>query len=304
MSLATATIFTATATIPIPTSTPILIHTAVPTKTVTPTASTTPLPVTQPPSPQPTVTPANISQVIGNSYDGRPIHSYRFGSGSVPVVFVGGIHGWYEWNTSLLAYQAIDYFEAYPDRIPANVTLFIIPVANPDGLFTVTQKDGRFAAEDVVDDTFPGRFNGRNVDLNRNWDCQWSETAVWRDQPVSSGSQPFSEPESRALRDYFLQKNPALVLFWHSAGDGVFAAGCPETYTPSLQLATLFGQAAGYPVYEQFPYYPITGDAGDWLATRGIPTISIELKTHEDTDWLANLAGMLAILAYYDKPVQ
>ncbi len=275
------------------------------TQTTTIVSSTTAVPtntaVTAPtPTHIATTTPSPYT-IIGTSVKDRPIVSYRFGNGSIPIILVGGMHGGYEWNTILLAYEMIDYFSEQPEQIPKNVTLTIIPSANPDGQFLVTGSDGRFNPAEIPPDidTFPGRFNGRNVDLNRNWDCEWSETAVWRDQPVNSGRQPFSEPESRLLRDYFLQKKPALVIFWHSAGDGVFVAGCPETYTPSLQLATLFGQAAGYPVYEQFPYYPITGDAGDWLATQGIPTVSIELKTHETIDWPANQAGMLAILAYY-----
>ncbi|MCP4361662.1 MAG: hypothetical protein GY796_26930 [Chloroflexi bacterium] len=250
-----------------------------------------------------TTTPSPYT-VIGTSTGGHPIVSYQFGNGPIPIILVGGIHGGYEWNTILLAYEMIDFFDERPEQMPENISLIIIPSANPDGQFLITGSDGRFSPTDIPPDidTLPGRFNANNVDLNRNWDCEWSETAVWRDQPVNSGSQPFSEPENRVLRDYFLQKKPALVIFWHSAGNGVFAAGCPEIYTPSLQLATIFGQAADYPVYEKFLYYPITGDAGDWLATQDIPSISIELKTHEATDWLANQAGMLTILAYYGNP--
>jgi hypothetical protein len=160
-------------------------------------------------------------------------------------------------------------------------------------------KVGRFSPDNVIEDSFPGRFNGHQVDLNRNWDCQWSATAVWRKQPVNGGTQPFSEPENAALRDFLLEQQPALVLFWHSAADGVFAAGCPDTYQPSMDLATIYGHASGYPIYDRFAFYPVTGDAGDWLATQGVPSISIELKTHSETDWPENLDGILAILEYY-----
>lgn len=303
------TVVTSTTDTPAPTLEPISAPTLArpPADTATPAIPAKPaaaLPTYPSPTLPPTTTPDNLPQIIGASYEGRPIYSYRFGIGPTPIVFVGGIHGGYEWNTILLAYQAMDYFAAQPYRIPANVTLFIIPVANPDGLFAVTQKEGRFLVADLAEDTFPGRFNGRNVDLNRNWDCQWSATGVWRDQPVSGGSQPFSESENRALRDFFLEKRPALVLFWHSAANGVFAAGCPETDGLSRQLAIIFGGASGYPMYERFAYYPVTGDAGDWLSTQGIPSISIELKTHEALDWEENLAGILALLAHYNKQLQ
>lgn len=249
--------------------------------------------------PAATITPPHASTVIGYSREGRPIEAFRFGTGPRPVIFVGGIHGGYEWNTIVLAYEAIRYFDAHPEAVPANVTLHIIPAANPDGQVRVTRREGVFGPGDVISDTVPGRFNSRGVDLNRNWDCQWQETAVWRDQVVSGGAAPFSEPETVALRDYFVQLDPALVLFWHSAANGVFASGCPDTHTPSLALAQIYGQAAGYPVYERFTSYEITGDAGDWLSSKGVPSISVELRNHESIDWPQNLAGMLALMRHF-----
>jgi len=235
-------------------------------------------------------------QIIGASAEGRPITVYRFGSGARPVVLVGGIHGGYEWNTILLAYEAIDYFAAHPEQIPPDVSLFIIPSANPDGQFQATQQNGRFTPADVLTDTVSGRFNANGVDLNRNWDCEWAATAVWRENAVSGGEQPFSEPESIALRDYLLALQPAAVVFWHSAADGVYAAGCPESDILSLELAQVYGAAASYPVHDRFDSYSITGDAADWLMQQGIPTITVELKNHTDTFWPQNLDGILALV--------
>lgn len=277
---------------PLPTAEP-TITAVIATPTATPPPTETPLPA-------PTVPALGITRTIGYSYEGRPLVAYQFKNGPTQIIFVGGLHGGYEWNTIELAYLAIDYFLANPDEVPDSVTLIIIPSANPDGQFLVTGKEGRITAADVrVDDTFPGRFNGRNVDLNRNWDCRWASTGVWRDETVSGGLQPFSEPETVTLRNFIVGQNPAAVVFWHSAFRGVFASGCPDPYAPSRRLADIYGEASGYPVYNQFGSYPVTGDAGDWLATQNIPSISIELTNHQNTDWRQNLAGMLAVLAYY-----
>lgn len=239
--------------------------------------------------------------VIGTSREGRPIESYRFGSGPAPLIFVGGMHGGYEWNTILLAYEAIDYFTANPTAVPESISLYIVPSANPDGQYLVTNKVGRFTAADVTtSNTFPGRFNSIGVDLNRNWDCFWSEEAYWRDQPINPGTGPFSEPESQALRDYFLEILPRAVIFWHSAANGTFAAACPDLFEPSWVLAELYGIDAGYPAYEAFSAYEITGDAGDWLSTIGIPSITVELRNRQDTEWEKNLPGMQAVLRFYD----
>ncbi len=276
--------------------------TAEPTRIFMPTATITAVP-TSPPLPTMTPSPVAItkpiSQTIGYSSQNRPIVSYQFGSGQHPLVFIGGIHGGYEWNSILLAYEMIDYFTANPEQVPSSVTMYIIPTANPDGQFVVTGQSSRFTPNDVYSDTVPGRFNSNAVDLNRNWDCEWTATAVWRDTPVSGGNAPFSEPETAVLRDYFLSLPADFVLFWHSSGNGVFAAGCPELYQPSMDLGQIYGTASGYPVYERFDFYSITGDAGDWLSLHNIPSISIELKTHNGLDWQENLAGVLAILAHF-----
>ena len=241
--------------------------------------------------------------LVGRSVEGRAIESYRFSHGPQTVILVGGIHGGYEWNTILLAYQTIDYFRANPARLPPAVTLNIIPNANPDGLHAVSEREGHFTATDIVADSLPGRFNARAVDLNRNWDCQWRPTAYWRDRTISGGSAPFSEPETKALRDYFLRHDPAVVVFLHSAAEGVFAAGCSQTGPRSLALASVYGLASGYPVYPHFDLYPITGDAGDWLTTQDIPSFSVELTTHDELEWDRNRNGLLALLAHIqDQP--
>ncbi len=291
-----------------PTNTPVInlenvAPTTVPTATftATDTAVATPSPDTSSALPTTAVTTPTIS-TIGSSVLGRPILNYQFGNGPTQVIFVGGIHGGYEWNTILLAYKIIDHYTANPQLIPSDLTVHIIPSANPDGQFLITNQDGRFQPSDVAADTVPGRFNANNVDLNRNWDCQWQPTAVWRDVEVSGGPRPFSEPENIVLRDFILPKAPAIVVFWHSAANGVFAAGCPDTHAPSLALADVYGQAANYPVYERFTSYEITGDAGDWLSTQGIPSISIELQNHQSLDLPQNLNGVQATLDHLAQP--
>jgi hypothetical protein len=236
---------------------------------------------------------------IGLSSRGFPLTTHQFNNGPRHIILVGGIHGGYEWNTILLAYEVIDYILEHPEVVPDSITLTIIPVANPDGQELVTGKTNRFVIEDLVENTFPGRFNGKDVDLNRNWDCQWAATALWRDRYISGGERPFSEPETIVLRDFLLQHQPEAVIFLHSAANGVFASGCPDTHQPSMDLARIYGEAAGYPVYERFSAYVVTGDAGDWLTTQGISSISVELKNHVNLDLEQNLGGILAVLNQY-----
>lgn len=282
-----------TAVIEPPTATPPPTATALP--TFTPTNTPTP---THTPIPTATPIPFGHQTIIGYSVGGRAIESYQFGQGPLPIIFVGAIHGGYEWNSALLMYEFMDYLQAQPDTLPPAITLHIIPAANPDGIYRVVGHSNRFTAADVSDDIFPGRFNGNNVDLNRNWDCDWQPTGIWRNQTVRAGDYPFSEPENQHLRYFIETHNPLVVIFYHSVFDAIFTAGCPDTFAPSRELADIYGQAANYPVYDQFPAYAISGDASDYLAKVGIPAFTVELSTRESIDWERNLAGIKELLTY------
>jgi predicted deacylase len=243
-----------------------------------------------------------VHEVIGTSVEGRSIDAYTFGSGDTHLAFVGGIHGGYEWNSVLLAYSVLDYLEDNPEVIPENVSVTIIPSANPDGVYRVIGKEGRFSLADVPSgvDTTVGRFNARSVDLNRNFDCKWQPESMWRSMTVSAGGAPFSEPEARAIRDFVRSYNPAAVVFWHSQSNAVYASECEEGILPqTLALMNTYARAGGYPSVESFEHYEITGDAEGWLASQGIPAITVELSTHETIEWEKNLAGMKAVFTLY-----
>lgn len=296
------------ATDPTATVVPLITATSIPPASATPvpvpksmaTAHVTIIPEPEPPTPQAsaTLSPPQEVQSIGLSAGGRPLLVHRLGMGNLHIVVVGGIHGGYEWNSILLALRMLDYFRDNSSAIPAAITLHIIPNANPDGLFAVGGRNGDFEPADISADTVPGRFNGNGVDLNRNWDCRWTPTALWRDQPVPAGSDPFSEPESRVLRDYLLKNRPEVVIFLHSAAGAVYVSGCSDPHPPSEELALVYGRAADYPVYPDFDHYLITGDAGDWLTTQGIPSFTVELMTHEDLEYEKNMAGIMASMSF------
>ena len=243
-------------------------------------------------------------ETIGKSVEGRSIKAVTFGDGKTHVVFVGGIHGGYEYNSVLLAYKFIDYLKENSDVVPNNLSVTIIPSANPDGLYQVTGKDGRFSASDVSEDIKKGlgRFNANDIDLNRNFDCKWKPKSKWKGNVVSAGTKPFSEPESAALRDFILNSDPSAVIFWHSKANAVYASECERGILPeTVNIMNVYSRAAGYRAVDSFDAYEITGDAEGWLASINIPAITVELKTHETIEWEKNLSGMKAIFKYYEQ---
>lgn len=117
---------------------------------------------------------------------------------------------------------------------------------------------------------------------------------------MNAGLTPFSEPEARAIRDLVLATPPAAAIFWHSAANTVYASECEEGILPvTLDIMDVYATAASYGQVEKFDAYPITGDVEGWLASINVPAITVELETHDSTDWERNLAGVLAVFNYY-----
>lgn len=241
--------------------------------------------------------------VIGHSVSGRSIDSYTYGTGAISLGFVGGMHGGLEWNSVLLAYGLMDYLEANPDAIPKSLAISVIPNANPDGVHKVFGTEGRFATTDVITGKAldEGRFNANGVDLNRNFDCKWQATSQWKGAVTSAGTKAFSEPEAQAIRDFVIANKPSAMIFLHSKAGAVYASQCEGEILPeTLDIMNVYAKAAEYRAINVFDAYTVTGDAEGWLASIGIPAVTVELETHETIELERNLAGMQALFDYYD----
>ncbi|MBW2591099.1 MAG: DUF2817 domain-containing protein, partial [Deltaproteobacteria bacterium] len=242
-------------------SKPITIEiTNTPSVTPQPSPSATSIPLTLTPVPStpttipPSQTPENPQpEVIGISVAGRPLQVYKFGNGPIEKMIVAGIHGGYEWNTIVLADELIEYLENHPEIVPAEQTLYLLRAFNPDGYVRSTG--------------FGGRANENNVDLNRNfpsyWKADWPRIGCWDYIPITGGTAPASEPETRALMAFIKAHDFQAFISYHSAALGIFPGGQPPD-PGSLSLADSVAAVSDY------PYPPIeagcayTGQLIDW----------------------------------------
>jgi g-D-glutamyl-meso-diaminopimelate peptidase len=231
-------------------------------------------------------TPENPQpEVIGISVAGRPLQVYKFGNGPIEKMIIAGIHGGYEWNTIVLADELIDYLENHPEIVPPEQTLYILRAFNPDGY---ARSSG-----------FGGRANENIVDLNRNfpsyWQVEWPRAGCWDYIPITGGTAPASEPETRALMAFIKAHDFQAFISYHSSALGIFPGGQPLD-PGSLSLAESIAAVSDY------PYPPIeagcayTGQLIDWISDQGIPAVDIELTNHQDSDFAENLAILSVFL--------
>ena len=237
---------------------------------------------------------------IGLSLEGRKITALKISDNvdldepEAEVLFLGCHHA-REWISVevpfLLAKHLLENY-ASDAAIRAAVDqseIWIVPLVNPDGLeysirhYRYWRKNRRLNAD--------GSFG---VDLNRNYGYGWA----YDDQgsspvPASEiyrGTAAFSEPETRAVRDFFAQREFQALVSYHSYSQIILY---PWGYTTAptdkdaLHEAlaaemSLLMEAANGRVYGFGPaaasLYLTNGDTTDWaFGTAGIPAFTIEL---------------------------
>jgi len=147
--------------------------------------------------------------VIGNSIKGKPLYLFKVKKSDFPkVIFQYSMHA-REYVTALVALKHIEHFACYG----CVGTAYFIPLMNPDGV-------------EISENSRPlYKSNGRGVDLNVNFDARWgkgkSNVKVLGDENYI-GEYPFSEPETKALRDFTLFICPDMTVSYHSKGEEIY----------------------------------------------------------------------------------
>ena len=225
--------------------------------------------------------------VIGTSVGGRPLEVFRFGNGPRQLLIVAGIHGGYEWNTIALATELIGLLQTEPERVPDDVTLYILRAMNPDG--------------EARSHSYEGRANDHGVDLNRNWPVNWhldwDRTYCWHYLPITAGEHPLSEPETAAVLQFILDHDIYALISYHSAALGVFPGGSPPDVA-AQRLAEAVAAVSGYRYPPRDYGCEYTGQLTDWAVSQGIPAIDVELTNHTDTDFDINVAVLETFLRW------
>lgn len=246
-------------------------------------------------------------QSIGETWEGRPImlvtlsQDVACADEKPALLYTGTIHA-REWIGIELATQfiqyVIDHHKTNPKLISALArnTLYMVPCLNPDGFeysrrhFSFWRKNRR----NNGDGTF-------GVDLNRNFSVRFRKSQDTSSN-IYGGPEAFSEPETRAIKDFVdSHSNITVALDYHSQGNVFFPAHKfnHEEEIEGTDLNQLCANMASeirkvtgreYGIHRgKPPFNLINGSGREYYYSKGILATVVEVGTRNIPDYLINM---------------
>ena len=256
------------------------------------------------------VMPERVQTVeIGRSLEGRPIRGIRVSNRDVgfgedmgdgeeverPAVLVQSCQHAREWIAAAATMWAVEQFATAPegsalDSLLDQAELIVVPVVNPDGFVHSCEVERLWRKN---------RRDGFGVDLNRNWSTAWGGdgSSPLPDAGNYRGTEPFSEPETVAMRDFLITETDLVAtldvhtygqLLLYPWGFGLTEAPDDELF---VQLGDQIVDAMGQPhdttylPLQSAAFYPAAGNAMDWAyGARGLYAVAMELRPAMDME--------------------
>lgn len=212
---------------------------------------------------------------IGRSGLGREIFALHVGSsGGIQLIICGGIHA-RECVTAALVLRQAEFMLSCGER---RFGAWLVPLLNPDGAEIVCGRER--APEWFSGNARLWKADAFGVDLNVNFDARWGSgksNAFYRGSENYVGESPFSQAETRAIRDFTLAVMPSGTVSYHSKGRELY-----YDFFQSEPMMRRDGRIAEL-INERLGYKTVTGlkSAGgykDWCISRlGIPAFTVEI---------------------------
>lgn len=267
-----------------------------------------------------TFSPHVTQETLGHSVENRPLVALRITHTDPanphaprPRLLINSLQHAREWLTVPAATYVVEQLALHVSKdndplatLLRHVEVIVLPMLNPDGyVYSRIDNDTRTARKNrrlVGCDR--DRYQG--VDLNRNWgvDYNGSENAdptdMCSDQFI--GTAAFSEPETRAVRD-FVERTDRIIahLDLHAFGGLVLGAWSYTEEEPrDLHVVESVGRTLASDMTGQFGVnykfsrggknsllYAASGVMTDWTFDKGIMSFTVELRPRGE----ASMAG-------------
>ena len=219
------------------------------------------------------------TEVLVETALGRPVRTLVMGNGKREVSYSAAHHA-NEWiTTPVLLRFAEDFARALQSGgeifgIPASdlaarVTIYLVPMVNPDGVDLVTgalgSGDPGYARAVEIGEDFPAipfpsgwKANLLGVDLNLQYPARWLRAreikfsqGFTRPAPRDYvGRAPLNQRESRALAGYTEYIDPDLVLAYHAQGKEIYWTFQDYDVPGARELGERLASVSGYTLAE------------------------------------------------------
>lgn len=233
------------------------------------------------------------TEVLTESFYGRPVRTLVIGNGPRKVIYSASHHA-NEWITTPVLLKFVEefaqalqsggnIFDIPASELAAAVTIYTVPMVNPDGVDLVTgaiepgseqYEAARRLAENYPNIPFPDGWKADllGVDLNLQYPAGWLQAreikysqGFTRPGPRDFvGRYPLSQRESRVLAGYTEYIDPALVLAYHSQGKEIYWSFQDIELPEARELGERLASVSGYRLAEPAPESSFAGYK-DWF---------------------------------------
>jgi hypothetical protein len=196
---------------------------------------------------------------LGTSIEGRLIRAIKISDNAAvdedePEVFIMGNHHARELMSVevplLLARYLLENYGVKPSvtNLVNEREIWIAPMINPDGHVYVELNHTGPSYNWWRKNRRPNAGGSYGVDLNRNYGYMWGYDNIGSSPTPSSsvyrGTGPFSEPETRAVRDFCARHSFIIDLSYHSYGELIlYPWGYAPIYTVEQDLFAAMGDS-------------------------------------------------------------
>lgn len=203
---------------------------------------------------------------IGKSVMGKDIPCIKIGRGKRTMVINGAHHGLEYITAAFLMSFIKKYCEALINNekiygfnsvnLFANVTLYIVPMLNPDGVdiaihgLDITNPWHRRLISLVGIHSFQTvwQSNANGVDLNHNYDADWQITVDSPSPSKFGGEYAFDQPETRHMAKLIRDMDCDMLLCFHSQGKEIYYDFNGYQDKNAKNIAQKMSQISGYEV--------------------------------------------------------